>query len=69
MEKLSNRIKDALVITSFQALVIIILGIPIGLGLAQLFGMSTFETVMTGATTGLFIANLFDIQAFGRVSP
>ena len=69
MEQLTNRTRDALIVTSFQFLVIIFLGIPAGIGLNYMFHLGNFEIAIFGAVIGLFVANLFDIQAFGRVSP
>ncbi|MGI9371958.1 MAG: hypothetical protein ACR2OJ_05635 [Hyphomicrobiales bacterium] len=64
-----DRIKDALFVTVLQALVVVILGVPFGYSMSFLFGLGASEVVVLSAVTGLFIANLLDIQEYGRVSP
>lgn len=64
-----DRIKDALFVTVLQALVVVILGVPFGYSMSFLFGLGASEVVVLSAVAGLFIANLLDIQEYGRVSP
>ncbi len=69
MGSFTDRLKDALFVTILQALVVVILGVPLGYSLSFVFGLGASEAIVLSAVVGLFIANLLDIQEYGRVSP
>lgn len=64
-----GRLADAAIVTLMQGLVVGVLGIPVALFLAKILGLGVVEVFVVSGAIGLFLANLMDIQEFGKTAP